>query len=230
MTALHIPVLDPIVRAMAQQRPVFHSEADLQHALAWLVHELDPAAAIRLETRPEPAVHLDLLITTGAGQRIAVEIKYPTAVLVTEVNGEQFTLRNHGAQDLTGYDCIKDLTRLERFTGAGYAQTGFLLVLTNDSYLWRPPKDPDRPTNAAAFRLYEGTVLTGPRAWGPNTGGTARRREDILNLQGQYQPAWQDYSTVPGRNGTFRYLLLEVPPVHEVGELDGLTLGEGLSR
>jgi hypothetical protein len=40
------------VTALAADRPVFHSEADLQLALAWQLQEADPTARIRLETRP----------------------------------------------------------------------------------------------------------------------------------------------------------------------------------
>ncbi len=34
-------------------RPIFHSEADFQHALAWTIQLQHPDATIRLEIRPE---------------------------------------------------------------------------------------------------------------------------------------------------------------------------------
>jgi len=33
---------------LAQQRPLFQSEADFQHALAWQLHAMEPAARVRL--------------------------------------------------------------------------------------------------------------------------------------------------------------------------------------
>jgi hypothetical protein len=34
--------LDGVLAGMARHRPVFHSEADMQHAFAWEAHSLDP--------------------------------------------------------------------------------------------------------------------------------------------------------------------------------------------
>jgi hypothetical protein len=34
--------LDAVVDGLRARRPVFHSEADFQHAFAWMAHELDP--------------------------------------------------------------------------------------------------------------------------------------------------------------------------------------------
>ena len=39
--------------ALAERRPVFHSEADFQHELAWLVRERYSDVGVRLE-RPVP--------------------------------------------------------------------------------------------------------------------------------------------------------------------------------
>ena len=38
-----------IMNELSKLRPIFHSEADFQHALAWEVHRCFPEAAIRLE-------------------------------------------------------------------------------------------------------------------------------------------------------------------------------------
>src|SRR5437764_4611807 len=63
---------------LSAERPIFHSEADFQHALAWLIHSEHPNAQIRLETRPERGIRLDLLVVVG-GERIAIELKYLVA-------------------------------------------------------------------------------------------------------------------------------------------------------
>ena len=35
--------------ALAMKRPIFHSEADFQHSLAWTIREAHPAIDVRLE-------------------------------------------------------------------------------------------------------------------------------------------------------------------------------------
>ena len=52
--------LDAAIMRLAARRPVFHSEADFQFALAWQIHTDHPAAHIRLETRPLPEENLRL--------------------------------------------------------------------------------------------------------------------------------------------------------------------------
>jgi hypothetical protein len=156
---------------LGSHRPVFHSERDFQHALAWQVHLHHPDAAIRLETRPLPAkpVFLDLAITV-AGHRAAIELKYLVRALTATVNGEQFKLRDQAAQDLGRYDSVKDIARLEELVAARAADVGYAVVLSNDPLYWQPSKKPS-PADAA-FRLDEGRTLTrvahlghGRRCW-----------------------------------------------------------------
>jgi len=47
----HVP-LQQVLTVLAERRPVVHSEADFQHALAWEAHRLDPDLRVRLETHP----------------------------------------------------------------------------------------------------------------------------------------------------------------------------------
>src|SRR5579859_5225485 len=107
--------LDELLPLLGQQRPVFHSEADFQHALAWLIHLQQPDTRIRLEYRPLPSepLYLDLWVEDDSSA-LAIELKYPTRRLMVEHAGEHFSLKNQSAQDLTRYDFIKDIGRLER--------------------------------------------------------------------------------------------------------------------
>lgn len=207
------PTIDALIllRSLAAKRPVFHSEADFQFAFAWEAKERDPGLEVRLETHPEPAVRLDLeLIHAETGRGVAVELKYMTRRWSGSVGREHFELKNHGASDLRGYDVIKDIHRIERFVSARPGWSGLVVVLTNDATYWRP-RTHGRVTNADAFRLCDGLVLSGERAWGPNTGGTSRGRESVLQLTGSYPLAWGGYSSLdPGPAGTFRSLVIEV--------------------
>lgn len=111
------------IRTLAQVRPVFHSEADFQLAFAWHLQHQDPRASVRLETRPRPGLHLDLLLQT-AERRTAVELKYLTAAWTGEVGGEQFHLLAQGAQDIRAYDCVKDIERVEQFVAGATGVSG----------------------------------------------------------------------------------------------------------
>lgn len=208
---VRVPGLDiaKAMAALAPRRPVFHSERDLQHELAWQVHLADPHAQIRLETRPQRNVHLDLLIR-HPGVRTAVEIKYLAAGLHAVVQGESFDLPNQSAQDIRRHDVVKDITRIETALADGIADQGAVIVLTNDRGYWQPPTRPD--VIDAAFRLDEGRVLEGTLSWATRAGpGTTDKRDKELRLYGRYTCHWRDYSqilTVDGRTAFFRYLLI----------------------
>lgn len=199
---------------LSQQRPIFHSEADFQHALAWLIHLHQPDARIRLEYRPLPhePLYLDLWVQDDQ-HALAIELKYPTRRLSVEHAGEQFSLRNQAAQDLTRYDFVKDIRRLERIVLARPGVTGYAILLTNDSSYWTLSRRPG--TVDAAFRLHDGAQLMGSLGWAAHAGvGTMVKREAPLELIGSYSASWRDYSAVNTLQSTelFRCLLVQVDP------------------
>ena len=141
------------MKGLAQDRPIFHSEADFQHALAWHIHEVMPDCRVRLEFKPQAkscpgknksclGMYLDIWLES-MGVAVAVELKYRTQKLVLERTGESFALRNQAAQPLGRYDFIKDIRRLERVVADGPAETGFAVLLTNDPSYWEEPSQPD---------------------------------------------------------------------------------------
>jgi hypothetical protein len=207
--------LRPLLATLADQRPVFHSEADFQHALAWAIHEAWPAASVRLEVPQEidgRRVHVDLWVVHE--ERLAIELKYFTSAVDATLRGERFVLRNQAAQDLGRYDLLKDLVRVESLVASGSADRGFVLALTNDPSYWRGP-GPGTSPNYAALRLMEGRLLKGELAWGPDTGaGTMRGRETPIYLRLEYRCDWTDYSELRTSQAEtrFRYLLLESAP------------------
>lgn len=205
--------LEELLATLAVRRPIFHSEADFQHALAWEIQRWFPDAAIRLE-RPfsmgERPLYLDVWIQI-AGRVFAVELKYKTRKLVTEYKSEPYSLRDQGAQDCGRYDFVKDIQRLEQVTDHDQQVTGYALFLTNDTSYWTPTRKDPVPVDYA-FRLWSNRELQGVLSWGFDASpGTIVTRESPLELSGNYAVAWQDYShlSVP-KNGTFRYLLLQV--------------------
>lgn len=200
-----------LMTRLSVSRPVFHSEADFQHALAWEAQKVWPQQLVRLETRPAKGIHLDvLLIDPIAGREVALELKYLTASWQGLAHQEAFDLLSQGAQDIRAYDCGKDVGRVESFVHDRPSADGAVVVLSNDPNYWTP-RSHGRITNAHEFRIHEGAALSGLRAWGPHTGaGTLRNRESPIALMGSYACHWRDYSTLPGLRGRFRYLLLAV--------------------
>ncbi len=202
--------LDGLMASLARYRPVFHSEADFQHALAWHWQERNPDAAVRLEYRLPFAGergYADLWIRDG-GHTTYIELKYWTRALSVRHGDELYTLANQAAQDISRYDFIKDLERVERAVTAGLANRGFVVALTNDQGYWSLP----RPgTVDAAFRLHEGRTLLGELAWAEHAGvGTTATRQRVLNLVREYRCHWQPYSNLGVPRGEFRYLNVDV--------------------
>ena len=101
-----------IMAKLSRHRPVFHSEADFQHAFAWLVHTEMTDYPVRLEFRPDPheRVYLDMWIKNI---NLAIELKYKTREATLTHEGERYNLLRQGAHDLGRYDFLKDVQRLE---------------------------------------------------------------------------------------------------------------------
>jgi hypothetical protein len=208
--------IQTIITSLSQKRPVFHNEADFQHALAWEIREYYPDSKIRLETKVHGAntkVYLDILVHYE-GRKYAIELKYKTRTFECVVDGEEFSLNNQGAHDIGRYDVLKDLQRLEQMVASGVADDGILIFLTNDASYYSNPGE-EKQTADRDFRLHEGRSIHGQLSWGEQTGyGTMRGREEPISLQGQYEMRWASYSHVSDTSRVeFRYLLLTVQGV-----------------
>lgn len=202
--------LPEVMARLQQHRPVFHSEADLQHSFARVLWELAPKIQSRLEVRQRVpgttgAEYLDLLCI-GPSARTAIEFKYRTAKWTGTAGPtrDEYALRSHSATDLARLGFVSDITRLERF-GNRPDQNGLALLITNEAALWMPPKQDG--TRDSAFRLHEGRTLTGQLLWG---GGDYPR--NTRTLRGSYSLNWQPYSLQDGARGEFRYLAVFTDP------------------
>lgn len=201
-----------VLGVLQAERPVFHSEADFQHALAWEIHKRLPNAEVRLELPVAHAgklLHVDIWVTLGK-RILALELKYKTRRLSLQINGEHFNLLDHSAQDTGRYDFIKDIQRLERLLEGQENAEGYAILLTNDSSYWTQPRG-ERSVDAE-FRIHEGRHLTGVLQWKPNASvGTMRGREAVLDVRGDYLLQWQDYTRLAEAGyGTLRSLTVRV--------------------
>lgn len=199
-----------LLGGLAVCRPIFHSEADFQHELAWRLKEVHPKLKVRLEyplARPSNAA-IDILIRNG-NQEMALELKYLCQRIEHDIDGEPFALKPQGAQDVRRYDVLKDVARMEQFLASRPAASAAVLVLSNDPAYWSGPKHDG--TSDAAFALRQGRTVTGSLDWADHTGpGTKRGREKAIDLTGTYSMNWRGYSLIDGRFGEFRYLYIPV--------------------
>ena len=205
---------------LADSRKVFHSEADFQHALAWHIHQKMPEIQIRLEfpakMKEQRKMYVDIYLPD---EKIAIELKYVTRSLKLEHNDEAFALSNHSAHPQRRYDFLDDIHRLERMRNKpGLCKAGYAVLLTNDPSYWNPPPPRERGTVDADFRIHEGKVISGKRAWACRvSSGTMKGREGPLQLAGCYHLRWQDFSDITEKSwgnrkqrGKFRYLAVSV--------------------
>ena len=202
--------IDKLMKALARDRPVFHSEADFQHALGWQIHRANPGHAIRFEYKPraELAMYVDLWLATAG---VVIELKYRTRKLKCEVGGEPFLLRDQAAGPPSRYSFLKDVQRLEDFVfTVPDVRSGLAVFLTNDATYWKEPSR--RNLVDSEFRLHEGRQVAGEMAWSERaSAGTRKSREAPIRLTGPYRLQWRDYVSVGnGRHATFRYLLIRV--------------------
>lgn len=203
--------INVIMEALRMKRIVFHSEADFQFALAWEIQLHYPDASIRLEYPPpnDPAKYIDILVWLD-NDVYPIELKYKTRLLNAVVRGEQYHLKNHGAQDLGKYDFVKDINRIESFSEhlSGYYK-GYAIWLTNDSYYWNVPRNDT--AGYSAFSVHNGAVKVGTMSWGANmTEGSIKTRERPITLSGNYCIDWHDFSRVDTKNGLFMYAVVTV--------------------
>ncbi|MFJ4080912.1 hypothetical protein ACIP2Z_18320 [Streptomyces iakyrus] len=207
--------LREVVAQLCRRRPVFHSEADLQHSFARVLWELVPEVESRLEVPQRlsgKAEYLDLMCI-GPEARTAIEFKYFTRSWAGTAGtpAEDYALKAHAATDLARLRFVRDMARLERFCSRS-AQNGLALVLTNEASLWTPPGPGRRPTRDHDFRIHEERELSGTLLWAEGT-----YESNTCTLRGAYSLAWDQYSVQEGPGGEFRYLAVFISPSGTAG-------------
>lgn len=193
---------------LSKERPIFHSEADFQHALAWKIHEKYSDLNIRLEKRitlNDKEIYIDVFIHKG-NNIVAIETKYKTKNINITVSNEEFNLKNHSAPNNNRYDFIKDISRIEECLKKYLNGYAFAIFLTNDSSYWEISRGTD--TQDKDFRIHEGRIIKGKLSW--KEGASKKTRSEPIILKGKFKLTWKDYSDVKKRNGNFRYLLVKI--------------------
>jgi hypothetical protein len=197
-------IINYVMTRLAKRRPAFCSGADFQHELAYEIRLGDSSLNVRLEwpvvTPSRGAIDIIIL----GKYRFALELKFLCKRFVTKLDGEEIALKHQGAYDIRRYDVCKDVKRMEDYaerTGYGAA----VLVLSNDPAYWQ--ERCRHGTADSAFDISHLRQLAGALRWGSTAGsGTTKGREAILDIKGNYELAWREYSKIGGNGGDFRYL------------------------
>jgi hypothetical protein len=202
-----------ILEDLSLKRPLFHSEADFQHELAWEIHLQYPGAKLRLEKpsgNPEKKERIDIEVILN-NQITMIELKYKKTKLEYNHIDEHFRLSNDGAQDITRYDFIKDILRLEEYIDRNPEAVGYAIILTNDDLYHRDSNG----KCSAAFFINEGRELKKgiEMNWHENTSiGTKKSREKGHVLSNDYNIKWEKYSEINiAKKNIYKSLIIHIP-------------------
>lgn len=197
--------LETILDTLSSQRPLFRSERDFQESLLQIIQ----SKGMKCEGHKIiNGTKIDLWIEDG-DKEILIQLKHKTKKLSVHIDGSQFDLKNHGAQDQGRYDFLKDVKSLEPFCIDYDHRTGFSILLTNDHRYWEKPIKHDSVDKD--FQLYEGKKVAGILQWKEEAStGTKSGRENAIDLKGTYELKWRNYSKFTTQDSEFRYLSIEV--------------------
>lgn len=209
---MELETLNNILQDLSKIRPIFHSEADFQHALAI---KLSINNDIRLERRffvNEENFYVDILLLNHGKPSIAIELKYKTAILDITHQNEDFNLKNQAANDLGRYHFREDIYWLEQLKNKKLIDKAFSIFLTNDAKYWNHPTTNE--TMDQEFRIHQGAQIIQEAQWknAPQQHWTINYCG--LSLYQQYSPIeWENYSCITQEgslNLKFKYVLLEI--------------------
>lgn len=231
---LNLQELSKLLEDFGKQERIFNSEAQFQFELAWKIREeydcevfLEALSRVtKVDEKKTKNDYTDIILEKD-GLRIAVELKYKTALL-EDVSPGGLYLRNHGAVDLGAYDFMWDVNRLQILTNVHREDVrikcdrGYAVILTNDHHYWTEPKN--KNTINRMFLIYgdntgNGCLAMGVHEWYNRDGipgyskalQTDKSRQPEIDLRKDYQYKWQSYYTIAGvKNGEFRFMIVEV--------------------
>ena len=216
--------IEECMRILAGERPGFHSEADFQHELAMGLRKEGRSVRLEVPTKITLNAVADLksevdIVIREREEVTVIELKYVTMEDSINHGGEDFNLGKNWGTNLSRFDCLADLHRVEAMKSSPLgAKRGFSIFLTNAEDAWTA-RAPGKPIMAEEFRIHEGhRLVPGSLDWNPpspSVGSVSKKRLhpfSPIQISAEQSCIWRDYSNVTntkGGNLQFRYLLLE---------------------
>lgn len=218
-TTMNRNELIQLIEELAPVRPVFHSEADFQHALALSLG--NAGFDVRLEKpldakiNGEPArCELDLLVSAERQSATAIELKYFRKAWSGTIDRESFRLVDTWGTNLSRFDCWADFQRVQAIVDAGYAEVGYAVALTNASDAWSVDTSLG-DTFAKHFsindgrRFESGQELRWHKNPTANSVSSKRLAHSPIVVPNDGVCEWRSYRRLPGKHGEFRFLIME---------------------
>jgi hypothetical protein len=197
-----------IMRELAQVRPVFHSEADFQHELGFLLRS--KRHRVRLERPFKTPLKFELDLEVDG--EIAIELKYKKARLKYTSDTELFDFISDGAFPDNRYKIINDAKRVRDLVDQKFHSEGFTIFLTNDKEYWCSDA---KNTIAEQFDFTEGRKF----AKGTSLSlvdSKAKKPKQQIDIRFNDIIEWQDYKNDTNKeleklnNGLFRFFVIDV--------------------
>jgi hypothetical protein len=203
-----------ILSGLQSSRQLFHSEADFQFSFAWAIKEEIPDASVFLEfpfkkQGLNESIYIDIVLHYQ-NSYIPIELKYKTQLLSFETD-VIYHLKNQSANDISRYDTLKDIARMENLVNSGFCNHAYVIFLTNEHNYWQDTgytKSMD-----SQFRFHQGKILKGLLDWqGVPSPGTTKNRDKPIRLSNSYECNWHPYSKIPNieKNNVFKYIIFKV--------------------
>jgi hypothetical protein len=195
------------MKTLSQKHPFFSSKEAFKDALKFQLQE-------KFRVMNNKHFHgyvVDLWVEDPNGeQQYAIYLMNKLARLTMKQNNQSIELKHHGAQDISRYDFLKQVEKLEKLATGRENVQGIAILLTNDHLYWSKPTRSN--TVDSCFRIHENRILTGELKWLEHaSAGTTKNREEPIVIKGMYKMQWHHYSTVHNeKHGEFRYLAVYV--------------------
>jgi hypothetical protein len=215
------------MQKLGELRPVFHSEADFQNELAFMMKSDNHT--VRLEKpfvlvggnlpKTEKNEPLTCVLDMEVDGEVAIELKYKKQALNCNLKNEQFALKKDAAHNLGRYDAYDDARMVKWLCQekGNRINKGFTIFLTNDPLYW---ENDGAKTMAREFSLKDGTKIQKGRNlnWdveNPSAGSLAKHRLppfSPINIEFNDAIKWIDYNNlcISAKYEIFKFFVLDV--------------------
>ena len=201
-----------IIDNMRKKYKCFVSERHLQVAFAIELANVIKGSKLYPEFvfASKNNMHIDLIADIN-GKMIAFEFKYITCYFEDDVDGRHIKLRNHSAIDVRRYDCLSDISRLEKLKHDKDINEGYFYLITNMQGFWFE-KNNNKDTVDADFRFNK-RITEGIKRWSKIASkGTIKHRDAPIKINNNYDVIFEDYYKFEfGKgHGNFKQLLIRI--------------------